>query len=495
MRTATNPGTYLTLLLGVVAFAGIAVVGQQPVSPAPSGPATTGFGLIRNDPGAFQGYTLVSPLQSKSTFLIDMEGRIVRSWDTDATPSSVAYLLENGNLLRPAAYPNPPFGGRTAGAGGKVQELAWNGDVVWDFTLATPTLIPHHDLTRLPNGNILLIVEEKKTAEEAIAAGRLPASVMGGELHPDALVEVKPTGKGTGDIVWSWHLWDHLVQDLDKDKANFGDVAAHPELVDINFTAAPGRNGGPGNADWTHFNAIAYNADLDQILVSLRNFSEIWIIDHSITTQQAATHTGGRRGRGGDLLYRWGNPQAYRAGTAADRRLFGQHNAHWIAKGLQGAGHLLIYNNGDGRPQGMYSTVEELVLPVANNGRYPLARGAKYGPDDSIWSYTAPNPTDFYSFNISGAMRLPNGNTLICAGAPGIIFEITPEKKVVWQYNLPVFGEGRGNRNVFRAIRIAPGSPALKGRQLVPGRPLVEMGRTDVPAGGSTAAPRAGAPN
>ena len=101
--------------------------------------------------------------------------------------------------------------------------------------------------------------------------------------------------------------------------------------------------------------------------------------------------------------------------------------------------------------------------------------GTKYGPESAVWSYSAPNKTDFYSFNISGAMRLPNGNTLICAGAPGIIFEITPEKTIVWQYNLPTFGTGRGGRNVFRAIRLGPDFPGLAGKTLTPGKPLVEL--------------------
>jgi arylsulfotransferase ASST len=473
MRSLARARVGLNVVAGLVLFVSAAVVGQEKPAESPGGPATTGVGLIRNDPGAFQGYTLLSPLQSKSTFLIDMQGRVVRSWETDATPSSIAYLLENGNLLRPSQLANPPFGGRTAGAGGKVQEISWNGELVWDFTYATSTVIPHHDLTRLPNGNVLMIVEEKKTAEEAIAAGRIATSVEGGELHADALVEIKPTGKSTGDVVWSWRLWDHLIQDHDRTKANFGDVAARPERVDLNFTVKPG---GRGGADWTHFNAVAYNAELDQVVVSLRNFSEIWIIDHSTSTQEAAGSTGGRAGKGGDLLYRWGNPQAYRAGTVADRRLFGQHNAHWIPKGLQGAGHLLIYNNGDGRPQGAYSTVDEIAPPVDARGRYTQTPGGQYGPESATWSYSAPNPTDFYSFNISGAMRLPNGNTLVCAGAPGIVFEITPDKKVVWQYNLPQWGTGRNGRNVFRALRFAPDYPGLRGRQLTPGKPLAEMG-------------------
>ncbi len=78
--------------------------------------------------------------------------------------------------------------------------------------------------------------------------------------------------------------------------------------------------------DWTHVNAVAYDADLDQILLTVRAFSEFWIIDHSTTSAEVRGHAGGRSGMGGDLLYRWGNPQAYRAGTKLDQRLFSPHD-------------------------------------------------------------------------------------------------------------------------------------------------------------------------
>ena len=215
--------------------------------------------------------------------------------------------------------------------------------LVWDFKFYNAKQLPHHDMTRLPNGNVLLIVWDRKTAEEAIAAGRRPEMTGDRHLLPDSLVEIKPTGKTTGEVVWEWHLWDHLVQDFDKSKANFGNVAEHPELVNINYgedelpsaIAAkeakdkPKADGNPAanrppriDPDYTHFNGVAYNPDLDQIAVSVWTFSEFWIIDHGTTTAQAAGHTGGRRGKGGDLLYRWGNPRAYRAGTKADRKLF-----------------------------------------------------------------------------------------------------------------------------------------------------------------------------
>jgi hypothetical protein len=449
-------------LVTILFLAGIGVnLAQSPSTSPADGPATQGVGLIRNAPGAFQGYTLLSPLSSTATYLIDMNGKVVKTWDAGATPSSIAYLLENGNLVRASVQANSPYGGGVAGGGGKIQEFDWNGNLVWDFTYSSPTALPHHDFTRLPNGNVLLVVQQKKTAAEAIAAGRIPSSVEGGDVRPDSLIEIKPNGKTGGDVVWEWHVWDHLIQDQDKEKANFGDVAANPGRVDINYNVVAGRR---ANADWTHFNAVAYNADLDQVVVSLRNFGEIWIIDHSTTTAQAKGKTGGRSGKGGDLLYRWGNPRVYKAGKDSDQTLFGQHNIHWIPKGLAGAGHLLVFNNGDTRPSGRFSTVDEIVLPVDSNGRYTLGPGNKYGPEKAVWSYAAPTPTDFYSSNISGAMRLPNGNTLICSGAPGIVFEVTPQNKVVWQFNLPSFQAAGG-----RGGAAAPAAGAGRGGAAAPG--------------------------
>src|SRR5262249_2703132 len=121
------------------------------------------------------------------------------------------------------------------GAGGHIQEFTWEGDLVWDFKFASATQLAHHDICRLPNGNILMTVWEKKPAKEAVAAGRRPETVGQGNLLPDCIIEVQPTGKTTGKIVWEWHVWDHLIQDHDASKANFGDVGAHPELIDVNF--------------------------------------------------------------------------------------------------------------------------------------------------------------------------------------------------------------------------------------------------------------------
>jgi hypothetical protein len=464
----------LVVVLLLPAFVIGIIAAQAPPATTGDGPATQGTGLIRNDPGAYAGYTLISPLQSTSTFLIDMNGRVVKTWETDSTPASLAYLLENGNILRAGLAPDLPYG-RGAGVGGKMQEITWNGELAWDFRYGTATVTQHHDFKRLPNGNVLMVAKERKTAAEAIAAGRIPSAVEGSTVEADILVEIKPSGKTGGEVVWEWRVWDHLIQDVDKDKANYGDVAAHPERIDINYGVTAGRRANP---DWTHFNSVAYNADLDQVVVSLRNFSEIWVIDHSTTTREAAGRSGGKRGKGGDLLYRWGNPRVYRAGGDADQRLYGQHDAQWIPKGFPGAGHLLIYNNGDTRPGTRYSSIEEVALPVDASGNYTLGPAKRYGPEQAAWTYAAPQPADFYSVNISGVQRLPNGNTLICAGAPGVIFEVTPQKKVVWQYNMPGIG-GRGGpnaRQVFRAYRFGPDFPGLAGKPLTPGKPLEQSG-------------------
>src|SRR5439155_19123109 len=144
------------------------------------------------------------------------------------------------------------------------------------------------DVTKMPNGNLLFVVWDKKNTQEAIAAGR-KKDLVSNYVLPDSIVEVKPTGKTTGEVVWEWHLWDHLIQDQDSTKANYGKVADHPERIDINFggdtldhvfgkkdSAKMKDTFGVPQSDWTHFNSLAYNAELDQVMISVHGFSEFW---------------------------------------------------------------------------------------------------------------------------------------------------------------------------------------------------------------------------
>jgi hypothetical protein len=79
-----------------------------------------------------------------------------------------------------------------------------------------------------------LIAWERKTREEAIAAGRAPELVGEQGLWPDCLIEVKPTPPEGGEIVWEWHVWDHLVQDLDPARPHYGVIANHPSRINVN---------------------------------------------------------------------------------------------------------------------------------------------------------------------------------------------------------------------------------------------------------------------
>jgi len=387
------------------------------------------WGIAEAD--VFAGYNLYAPVRSTETHLIANDGSELHSWSSAYTPGMSVYLLEDSTLLR-TAKAGSSFD--VGGAGGRVEKIAWDGTVRWSFDYSTADYRLHHDVEPLPSGNILMIAWELKGEAEAVAAGRDPGQLRDGELWPDHLIEVD----SSGSIVWEWHVWDHLVQDYDPSKANYGTVADHPELVDLNSMQGP-------TADWTHINAIDYSPGLDQILLSVRSLSEIWIIDHSTTTTEAAGHTGGTSGRGGDLLYRWGNPQTYRAGSSGDQQLFGQHDAEWIGDGLPGAGNILIFNNGTGRPGGSYSTVDELVPPVGADGSY--GSSLPYGPSAPAWSYQASPTSDLYAERISGSQRLPNGDTLICDGPAGRFLEVSTSGQVVWEHTI--------GAEVFRVERYA----------------------------------------
>ncbi len=436
-------------------------------------------GLFQNDSLAYNGYTLFAPLTSTNTYLIDNCGYMVNTWSSNYRPGELAYLLENGNLLRACRINSPIFNG--GGTGGRIEMHDWDNNLVWSYEYTSSTYHAHHDLEYLPNGNILVLAWEYRSNTEAIDAGRSP-SLLNNGLWPSRVVELEPVGTNDANIVWMWQLWDHLVQDIDSTKANYGVVPDHPELVNINYTGP--NTGGPGGGntdeDWQHCNSIDYHPELDQIIINSRNFSEFWIIDHSTTTAEAAGHTGGNSGKGGDVLYRWGNPEAYGRGTSADRKLFRQHDSHWITEGLPDEGKIIIFNNGAGRPAGSYSSIDVITPPMDSMGNYMLDDPNAYGPEDLFWTYTATPTNSFFSYYISGAERLPNGNTLICEGATGRFFEVDMDGNTHWEYINPVTfggpisqgGQTNGQNSVFRAYRYAPDYPAFDGVNLIPGDPI-----------------------
>ncbi len=388
-------------------------------------------GLLQHDQESLDdGYVLFAPMGSNNTYLIDKCGKLAKTWGSAYRPGISVYLMPDGRLLRPGIIVNATF--NAGGRGGIIEIIDWDGTVSWSYTLVSNISGRHHGVRALPNGNILAIVWESKTQDEAVAQGRDPALVSD-LLWSEAILEIQPTGATTGEVVWEWHLWDHLVQTFDATKPNFGEVADHAELVDLNFNASAVQS------DWIHLNSVDYNPDLDQVLVSAHAFDEIWIIDHSTNTAEAAEHTGGNAGHGGDLLYRWGNPATYGHGSASDQVLYGQHNARWIENGLPYAGDIMLFNNGSGRPDGNYSTVEVIKPPMDEMGYSSLL---PYGPTAPVWLWNDGNPHSLFAQNISGAQQLSNGNVLVTNGPIGNFIEVDALGPRVWSYVNPVAGNG-----------------------------------------------------
>ncbi|WP_163401070.1 aryl-sulfate sulfotransferase [Flavobacterium fluviatile] len=386
-------------------------------------------GLIRHEAGTFDaGYVLFAPIGSTTTYLIDKCGKQVKTWPSNYRPGQSCYLLPDGSLLRTGNANNATF--NAGGKGGIIEKIDWNGNVTWTYTLSDALQCQHHDVKALPNGNILIIAWESKTNTEAIAQGRNP-NLVPATVWSEQIIEVKPTGISGGTVVWEWHLWDHLVQDYDVAKSNYGTIASSPNLINLNYNASA------TNQDWIHLNSVDYNAALDQILVSSHSFNEVWIIDHSTTTAQAKGHTGGNSGKGGDLIYRWGNPLAYNTGTTT--QLFGQHNAYWIESGFPFENQIMIFNNGNGRTGGNYSTIEIIKPPVSG---YNYTQTLPYAPAATSWNYNYGNPNAMYAQNISGSQQLSNGNVLFCNGPAGTFTEVNSSGTIVWQYVNPVSSSG-----------------------------------------------------
>ena len=183
-----------------------------------------------------------------------------------------------------------------------------------------------------------------------------------------------------------------------------------------------------GRAEWTHQNTLNVTPEGD-LVVSFRQTDTVGIVDRA----------------SGDFRWKWGRGN-----------ISHQHNPTML-----GNGRVLIFDNGPHKSGFTHSRVIE-VDPETN---------------EIAWEYRGDPPISFYSYHISGAERQPNGNTLICEGAPGRIFEVTPGKEIVWEYINPFMarsGYGVGGsisgmaNSVFRAHRYGYDHPALAGKDLDP---------------------------
>ena len=371
-------------------------------------------GLLYQDNNVSDGYTLFTPLKNNETYLVNNCGEKVNQWTFTELPGSTCYLLANGNLLR---------------AGKDHIEIRdWYNNVVWSYATTANGILQHHDIEPLPNGNVICLVSESYTLAQMTAKGRNPA-ITNATFKSEKIVELHPTGLNTATVVWEWKFMDHIIQDFDATKANYGVVADHPELLDINYD-----NGNP--ADYIHTNGLDYNAALDQILVSGRHLNEIYIIDHSTTQQEAAGHSGGTSNHGGDYLWRWGNPEVYRQGTIADRKLFLQHDPKWVESGYLDDGKITVFNNGDATTTQTFTSVC-LIQPDIVNGVYTKTN-SKFNPATYDWSWQGSIlGVEVNESKQCGTHCLPNGNVIISETSSGRVSEITKSGTLLWSYKNP----------------------------------------------------------
>lgn len=366
----------------------------------------------------WDGYYLTAAKNATTATLYDNTWSSYHSWTglTGATGYS-AYLMPGGYLWRAAkATTGLPSGAPGGPVCGRITKHAYNGTLLWDYAVTGTDFVSHHDIRPLPNGNVLAIVYEKKTAAQLSAAG---CTTYSGTMWIDKIIEIQQTGLTTGTVVWEWHSFDHLMQNTDASKANYvSSLVNNPQLLNINYQA---------QSDWQHMNGVDYNPMLDQIAFSSHNHNEWYIIDHSTTTAQAASHAGGFAGKGGDILYRWGNPAAYGASGTATLNV--THDAHWADEFSTVPGRLCGYNNkGVSSSQ---SSADQIVTPI-NGYNYTITAGSAYSPA----SYSSRKTVSgMYSSNEGGTQQLPNGNEIVSSPITTMVREFNAAGTVVFSHS------------------------------------------------------------
>jgi hypothetical protein len=388
---------------------------------------------------AWNGYTVLSPLQTQAVLVIDMNGTVVKRWDDYNNSAGGPARVLPGGFVMSANGAHPPHQESL-----ELIQRDFDGKVVWRFSQnehiktregsTVWSARQHHDWQRddfpagyyspqstpaATGGNTLILTHTDRTQP----------NVADVPLEDDRLIEVAPNG----DIVWQWVASDHI------DALGFAPDARKA------IKAGRGFNKARGSFDWLHVNSATYvgpNRWFDQgdtrfaptnVIISSREASLLAIVS-----------------RDGSIVWRLGPDFSESKELRAIRQIIGQHHAHLIPKGLPGEGNLLVFDNGGASGYGFAN-------PTAPDGVGAFSRATSRVLEinpvtlELVWSYTNAR---FYSSNISGAQRLPNGNTLIAAGAGGRMFEVTKEGAIVWEYMYPQFSGPNAANAVYRAYRI-----------------------------------------
>jgi len=360
----------------------------------------------------WNGLTYYSNMGSTAGYMVDTSGVNVNTWSFTGGTAYSTHFMPGGNFFRAVQNPGNILTG--GGMSGRIQKLTYTGTILWDWTYSSSTYCLHHDICPLPNGNVLVICYDVKNQTDLTNAASTSTLTS---IRSEKIMELQPVGSNSVNVVWEWKLWDHLVQNVDPLKNNYyASIVDHPELMNINYL--------PKN-DWWHMNGIDYNPMLDQIVVSSHNMNEWYIIDHSTSTAEAASHAGGLAGKGGDFLYRWGNPAAYQASGSMILNV--THDSHWIPEGVPGAGNLAGTNNKGVTSPSNKTTIDHVPVPRLDYN-YTITPGSAFTP--SI--YSSRHTSTGYTSNMGNSLQFPNGNQLVCLATVGTIYEIDAGGNTLW---------------------------------------------------------------
>ena len=376
-------------------------------------PTVSQLGMTILRPGVQPGYVIFGAPDGNA-YAIGVKGKVARKWPSPLPDTKLSYTrpLANGNLLA-QVQPAKSGPGAVPGSAESVIEMDQDGRVVWQYADKERHL--HHDMERMANGHTMLVCSKDLN---------LPA-ISKQTLTDDCLIEVDAAGK----IVWEWQTADHF------DEFDFPSEVKAEIFNSYGLRPLPAGAAGPAKRfDWAHMNGAspipesAGHADPrfkpGNFIVSYRYLNTLAVVDRDTKK----------------IVWRSVN------------LTIGQHNPHFIPGGVPGTGHVLVFDNGlvdaDTNPRHVSSRPNSRVLEIN-----PV--------DMSIaWEYNAEKSNrplwTFFSHYISGAQRQPNGNTLICEGANGRIFEVTPPGEIVWEYVNP-FSNATGkipNGTLFRAAKV-----------------------------------------
>lgn len=398
---------------------------------------------------------LYDQYHAEVTYLVNKCGEIINEWKHDFRAGLSSRLLPNGLLLRAEFIPEGCC--QQTSSGGLIQVKSWDNELVWSHKVASDSSNQHHDLIFLPNGNIMFLGWESLNAQQQMSLGKKDIQF---QIWSEFVREIKPIGTDSFELVWEWHLKNHLIQDNFPDLDNYTPIHLNPGKIDINYI-------GPvsfSDVHLWHTNALDYNIEKDQILINSRGNSETWIIDHSTSTQEAAGDTGGQSGKGGQVLFRWGNPAAYKTGAPDDLLQYGSHGHYWIPSGLPNAGSIIFFNNGHSRPGSQfYSSIESISPSVDNLGNYIQNQNGQFMVDEhKILFGTEPGQEPLFSYYLSNVQQLGDG-FLINEGNSGRIFELDQNLNKSWELQIDSL-----QVNIFRAYSYSLSYSGFQGIDLTP---------------------------